>query len=308
MILLDSPGFDGNNRTDIDVLKMIGLHLQQGAKENKFLTGVIYIQNITDSTMSGSALNNHLRILRQLCGADHYAHIALVTSHWDLVGPAEGKAHEEQLCTGCWADMIGEGATVHRHTNTKESAIEILRRFLPESPFELPFQKEFSVHGNVGDTAAGRVIVQILLGKLGECRAEILRLTEDNLKAKSENERMRGDIQVLRADIDRLKLENDREKERERDRRRDIDRLKLESDRERERERDRRRDIQQTLGLKQKLIDQANTAREKVEREIAGLKAEIDKLKLEKEKENSLKEDLKSKQKLIDQANTQEKR
>jgi hypothetical protein len=281
MILFDSPGFDDTYRADIDLLKMIGIHLQQGAKENKFLTGVIYIQNITDKRMSGSALKQ-LRLLRQLCGADHYAHIALVTSHWDRVGAAEGEAREKQLCTDFWADMIEKGAKVCRHTNTKESAIEILKLFLPESSFELLFQKEFNAHGNVGDTAAGREIVQILTRELGECRAEILRLTEENKKAIDENERMRRDIQTLRDDINRLKLE---------------------SDRERQRERDRRRDIQQTLGLKQKLIDKANSEREKVEGEIAGLRAEIDTLKLEKEKENSQKEELKSKQMLIDQAN-----
>src|ERR1700733_1884283 len=119
MILFDSPGFDDTNRADIDLLKMIGLHLQQGAKENKYLTGVIYIRNITDGRMSGSALN-YLRVLRQLCGADHYGHIALVTSHWDRIGTAEGEARETQLCTDFWADMINKGAKVCRHTNTKE--------------------------------------------------------------------------------------------------------------------------------------------------------------------------------------------
>jgi hypothetical protein len=277
MILFDSPGFDDTNRADIDLLKIIGIHLQQGAKEEKFLTGVIYMHNIRDTRMSGSAFHN-LRILRQLCGSDHYAHIALVTSHWDQVDPAEGEAREEQLRTDFWPDMIEKGATVHQHKNTKESAIEILKAFLPKSPFELLFQKEFSVHGKVGDTAAGKEILQILLQKLGEYRADISKLTDEIRKAQSENKRMEGEIQTLKDAIGRL--EQDR-------------------DRERERERENKREITKKLKWKQDLIDQANIARQRVEGEIADLKAEIDKLKRAKEKENSLDEELKAKQTLI---------
>jgi DNA repair exonuclease SbcCD ATPase subunit len=280
MILVDSPGFDDTKRTDIEILKTIGLHLQQGSKEKKYLTGVIYMRRITDNRMHGSALNN-LRVLKKLCGADHYAHIALVTSQWDVVAPAEGESRENQLRTEdeYWGEMIQNGATVNRHSNSTESAIKILRQFLRQSPFELQFQKEFiATQGNIGDTAAGKEIIEILWGKLGEYKDQISKLTEDNEKAKVERVRMDGEMRILKADVERLR-------------------------RERERDRKREREINKILRRKEELIEQANDAREKVEGEIQQLKAAIDELKQEKEKENSLNEELISKQKLIDEAN-----
>jgi chromosome segregation ATPase len=281
MILIDSPGFDDTTLTDIDILKLIGLHLEQGSKEKKFLTGVIYMRRITDNRMPRSALNN-LRVLKKLCGADHYAHIALVTTHWDMVAPAKGEDHETQLRTEdeYWRDMIQNGATVNRHENSTESALEILRQFLRKSPFELQFQKEFvAMHGNVGDTAAGKEIIQILWEKLGEYEERISELIEDNRRAKIAKDRMETEMRNLKADMEWLKQHGEREKERERER---------------------EREINENLRWKEKLIDEANAARENVEGEIRQLKAEIARLK--QEKDNSLNEDLRLKQKLIDDA------
>jgi chromosome segregation ATPase len=269
MILIDSPGFDDTTLTDINILKTIGLHLQEGSKENKFLTGIIHMRRITDNRMPRSALTN-LRVLKKLCGADHYAHIALVTGHWDMVAPANGEARENELRMGdeYWLDMIRGGATVNRYENSTESALRILSQFLKQSPFELQFQKEFiAMHGNVGDTTAGKEIIQVLWEKQVEYEEKISELIEHNRRAKIEKDRMETEIQTLQADIERLRQERERE---------------------REREMERKREINENLKGKEKLINEANAARENVEGTIQKLKAEI--------------EDLRSKQKLIDEA------
>jgi hypothetical protein len=170
MVLIDTPGFDDDYRDDAEILNFIGIYLQQGSKERKILTGVIYMQRITDNMMYGLAPRS-LLVLRKLCGADRYTNIALVTSQWDLVAPAEGEDRENQLCAkdGRWGEMIRNGATVHRHSNSKESAIKILRQFLPKPLSVLQFQKELSTgHGNVGSTAAGKEMVEVLYRKLDE--------------------------------------------------------------------------------------------------------------------------------------------
>jgi chromosome segregation ATPase len=281
MVLIDSPGFDDTTLSDVDILKIIGLHLQQGSREKKLLTGVIYMRRITDNRVPGSALNN-LRVLRKLCGADNYARIALVTSQWDLVEPAVGQDRENQLRTKdeYWGEMIRNGATVNQYSNNTESAIKILRQFLNKSTIELQFQKEFiAMHGNVGNTAAGKEMIQIIVGKLGVYEKQISKLANDNRKAEIEKAAMEKDIQTLKADIERLKQDREREKKREREK---------------------EKELSENLRGKENLIKAANTAREQLEGEIRQLKAEIGMLR--QEKENSLNEDLRLKQKLIDEA------
>jgi hypothetical protein len=216
MILIDTPGFDDTLRSDIEILKVIGLYLQHGMKEKKFLTGVVYMRSITDNRMCGSALNN-LRVLKKLCGADQYAHIALVTSCWDVVAPAEGEDRESQLRTKdeFWVEMIRYGATVNRFLNSTESAIEILRQFLTfERPFSLQFQKEFvETHGKVGDTAAGKEIFKILFGKLCEYEKQMSESIADARRVKIGRERMETELQTLRADIELLTRDRERERE-----------------------------------------------------------------------------------------------
>jgi hypothetical protein len=135
-----------------------------------------------------------------LCGADRYTNIALVTSQWDLVASAEGEDRENQLCAkdGRWGEMIRNGATVHRHSNSKESAIKILRQFLPKPLSVLQFQKELSTaHGNVGSTAAGKEMVEVLYRKLDEYSKQVSKLTEDNKTAKIEGAKMEAEMRPV---------------------------------------------------------------------------------------------------------------
>jgi hypothetical protein len=250
MILVDSPGFDDSARSDVEILEIIGLHLRQGSKEKKLLTGVIYMQRITDIRMQGPSLR-YLRLLKALCGADHYTHIALVTSHWDKVAPAEGDNREKQLCTedGRWGEMIRNGATVNRYLNSTESAIEILRQFL-HSPLEL---------GPFGDTAAGKEVFQILLGKLREYDKQISKLVGDYREANFKKDTLEAEIRALEADMGRLRRERERRGEGE-------------------------REIKRSLKSKENLLEEANAARKIVESEIQQLKAAVDILKQEREK------------------------
>jgi hypothetical protein len=218
------------------------------------------MRRITDNRMQGSSLR-FLRVLKALCGADHYAHIALVTSHWDVVAPAEGDNREKQLCVedGWWGEMIRNGATVNRHSNSTESAIEILRQFLPHSllglreicpisPLEL---------GPFGDTAAGKENFRILLGKLREYDKQISKLVGDYSEANVKRDRIEAEIRFLEADMGLLRRERERRGERERE-----------------------REIERSL---KSHLEGANAARKIVESEIQQLKAAVDILKQERE-------------------------
>ena len=285
MVLIDSPGFDDTTRTDIDILKIIGVHLQQGSQKNKLLSGIIYMRRITDNRMQGSALNN-LRILRKLCGVDNYGHIVLVTSQWDVVVPADGENREKQLCEDFWADMRGKGAKVERHFNNRESAIKILREFVPQKPFELEFQKQFiAMGGNVAQTDVGKEILQILFGKISDYQNQITKLKEDNKRAEIEMAKMVTEIQNLKEDMKQS------EKKRER---------------ERERDKEREKELIDNLSSMKELINEAKIAKEKAESDMQDLKKEIENVQQGKRTAEAIEVELKSKEELAAEAKAAE--
>ena len=90
-------------RSDADVLEIIGTYLYL---EKIFLTGIIYLQRITDVRMQGSAVRS-LRILKKLCGPKYYSNIVLATIKWDQVNYEEGEYREKQLRSEdeYWAEL-----------------------------------------------------------------------------------------------------------------------------------------------------------------------------------------------------------
>ncbi len=273
MILIDTPGFDDTNHTDIEILEIIGLHLKEGSQKKKFLTGLIYMQRITDNRVPGSARRS-LRILQKMCGNDNFAHLALVTSQWDVIAKPDGVKREEELRNGknFWAEMIEHGAEVCRHSNSPESAIEILKTFLPKLPIVLQFQKEFEEHGIIGKTAAGQEVVNSLFKELTICQGLISELTATK--------------ETLENDIIRLRAQMNRDKE--------------ERDTERERVRNREKQIRKELLLKERDIKVSKMEKEKMNAEMQYLKEEVEKLKLARE--NPISDDLRLKERRLERA------
>jgi len=314
MVLIDTPGFDDSYRDDAEILNIIGIYLQQGSKERKILTGVIYMQRITDNMMYGLTPGS-LLVLRKLCGADRYTNIALVTSQWDLVAPAEGEDRENQLCAkdGRWGEMIRNGTTVHRHSNSKESAIKILRQFLPKPLSVLQLQEELStVHGNFGSTAARKEIVELLYRK-----EELIS------EANATREYLEGKIRRLKAKMDMLKQQNSlnedlRSKQKLIDEAR-IAEEKAESDLQdlkKEMEgvqqgKQTNRAIEEDLKSKKKLVAEVKVAKDEVEGgkdgadgEMQDFMAEIGNLNQEMEKQKAKNEDLKLTERLLEAPET----
>jgi chromosome segregation ATPase len=275
IILIDTPGFDDTKRTDIDILEIIGLHLQEGSKKKMFLTGVIYMQRITDNRMPGSATRS-LRVLRKLCGVDNYHHLALVTSHWDIVSHDEGVYRENQLRNGdeYWKEMLDNGAIVDRHLNNKESAIKILKHFLPKPSIVLQYQKEFGEHGIVGKTAAGMVILDSLHEELEMHKKRLEQLIKENAAVKAKNAELESRVDLLQAKVDRL----------------------------REDERKRERGIEENLLSKAQIVRDSETKQREMEGEMRALREQV--LKLNLDQENLVNEHMKSKETLLDEAIT----
>ena len=65
--LIDTPGFDGTNKNDTEVLSEVATWLADSYQSKIRLHGIIFLHRITDNRLQGSAKRT-LAMLRKLCG------------------------------------------------------------------------------------------------------------------------------------------------------------------------------------------------------------------------------------------------
>ncbi|PVF99674.1 hypothetical protein CPB86DRAFT_703033, partial [Serendipita vermifera] len=128
VILLDTPGFDDTQSSDYDILEEIANYMAKTYRKNKLLDGIIYLHSIEDRRMAGIAVRN-LRLFESLCGDDPLKSVRVVTNKWCLLHGAEiGIARERELKEhpDYFGRILGGGATLMRHHDTKESSHAII--------------------------------------------------------------------------------------------------------------------------------------------------------------------------------------
>ncbi|KAG0641240.1 hypothetical protein HOY80DRAFT_999485 [Tuber brumale] len=140
--LVDTPGFDDTNRSDAEVLREIADWTSATCRENRLLSGIIYLHPITHSRMGGSALKN-LRMFQSLCGQEFLKNVFLTTTQWSNVDPAEGGVRENSLRNGdFWGGLVDRGATIQRFHGTRESGLELIRGLMPNERKLLDIQDQ----------------------------------------------------------------------------------------------------------------------------------------------------------------------
>lgn len=136
-------------------------------EQGKTLSGIIYLHRISDFRMSGLSTRN-FRMLRHLCGEKTLKNLAIVTNMWGEVPAAVGEAREAELASQdlFFKPALDKGATLLRHINTLDSAMNVLRYIIGNTPLPLQIQSEMVDSGMaLSETAAG-----------GELRAELAAL------------------------------------------------------------------------------------------------------------------------------------
>lgn len=165
--LIDTPGFDDDSLTDADVLEKISGYLKESYDRKITLNGLLYLHRITDNRMQGSSMKN-LAVFKKLCGPDALHHVTFVTTMWDKESEScreEFEGREKELLTDnkFWATMIQpHGACTGRHNNTRQSAMDLLARFIqqPESTVVTDLQRELVDDKlRLDETAAGKVVM-----------------------------------------------------------------------------------------------------------------------------------------------------
>jgi len=187
VVLIDTPGFDDDARSDLEILEDIGKWLvKEGFAKNHQLDGLILLHPITHNRVGGME-RKRTRLLEKILGEDAYKRIVIATTMWDdlisedaMIGRVKGRMGEG----GVWNDMCRQGATVMKHFNNKESAYEIIRHIISISDRSgkvkpLLQLEMLNNNGRVFDTSAGKELkaqieedISLLMSQLVEHRKE----------------------------------------------------------------------------------------------------------------------------------------
>jgi hypothetical protein len=155
VLLVDTPGFNDSFRSDGDILVQISAALCVQYRCNINLKGVIYLHNITQTRITGSALRQ-LELFRRMCGDENLKHVLLVTTQWNEHFTSRWEDHEDQLRDEYWADMILKGAKCMRFEGTHASAASCISQLLGEQRAVLALQREIvDEKRKLSDTVAG---------------------------------------------------------------------------------------------------------------------------------------------------------
>ncbi|KAK3353303.1 hypothetical protein B0T25DRAFT_207900 [Lasiosphaeria hispida] len=250
--LVDTPGFDDTNLSDIEVLRKLALWLTDTDKRNVHLAGIVYLHRISDLRMNGSAMKN-LRMFRKLCGPEALSHVVLATTMWDTVSKRSGEKRLKELRTNpdYWAGMIKEGSKIFRQDNGLDSATTIIRHIhsLCSTPgakgsgnVRLKIQTEMAGGSLLNQTAAGMVIEEEMKKLQDKHTKEMQTLQDEWRQAASKSDT------AAQEEIARVRVELERQiSQGEEDRKRmqvNFDELKKERIREIEEGRERAREEQ----------------------------------------------------------------
>ena len=98
--------------------------------QTRKLSGLIYVQRISDPRFSGLSSRN-LRMFRKLCGTENFQNVVVLTTYWDQLPTWEGDQREQQLKSNYFARLVEGGARFMRHDRTVESTRKVLRHIMP---------------------------------------------------------------------------------------------------------------------------------------------------------------------------------
>jgi len=148
----------------MEVLRWVADQTSETYRNDRLLSGIIYLHPITHTRMEGSAMKN-LRIFQSLCGQETLENVLLTTAQWSNVNPVEGRVREDNLRDeGLWGGLIDKGATLQRFHGTRDSGFEPIHRLMSNIQKPLEIQEQI-VRQNMTllETNAGQCINEELI-------------------------------------------------------------------------------------------------------------------------------------------------
>lgn len=137
VVLIDTPGFDDNLRSDVEILEDIAKWLsKQGYTKQQPLDGLILLHPITQD-FDSNLERRRTRILEKILGKDAYKRVVVATTMWGCI-VNESEVEKDlrfrwEEPGGVWEDFRQGGATLTKHQNNRGSAERIIRSIIDRS-------------------------------------------------------------------------------------------------------------------------------------------------------------------------------
>ncbi|KAH9925218.1 uncharacterized protein B0H18DRAFT_1170661 [Fomitopsis serialis] len=181
VVLIDTPGFDDTSRSQAEILQLIAEFLRRTYSEDKLLTGIIYLHDISSNRIAQSDLGSY-RLFRKLCGDAAMTNVVIATTMWDDVDQQLGANRLQELQDDFFKDAYDRGVPIMRHDNTRQSAHRILSRLLGKDGTRCDIQYEMVDEGkSVENTAAGKELLH-QFDEFEDTHGKQLRAAQDSLE------------------------------------------------------------------------------------------------------------------------------
>jgi len=188
VFLIDTPGFDDTTKSDTEILKRIAAYLEVTYAKGSKLAGILYVHRISDIRFTGASTRN-LRMFKQLCGDSAMKNVILVTNMWGMGNKEVEEERENELFGTHFKPALDKGAQTARHSNTAQSAHDIIRRIVKNDPTPLLIQKELVDEGkSIENTSAGETVNEELNKALARHKADVEALQEEMRQAIAEKD------------------------------------------------------------------------------------------------------------------------
>lgn len=187
-------------------------------KDGHKLSGIIYMQRISDFRMTGLSRRN-FHLFRKLCGEDTLKNVVIVTNMWSEVNAARGLTREDELASDpmFFKPALDKGAKMMRHDNTYHSAVTIMLQLIPNKPEPLLLQMELIEEAkDIAETAVGAELARDLeeqkqkfVEELGELEHEMEEVshaknTETLEELQAAQEEAKAKVELLEKQRDSL--------------------------------------------------------------------------------------------------------
>lgn len=222
--LIDTPGFNDTDRSDVETLRIIATYLSASYARNVFIHGIIYLHRIADNRMSGSSKRN-IDMFKALCGYSTYSNVAIATTFWNQQERRTFVQREAELKDdpAFFGGVLSEGARLFRHENLgqdarqlRNSAHAIVRHVVTQSrlaPVVLLIQHELvDEHKALEHTAAG-VVIAGELSKVAEGYKRQLATLQNDLEneIRKQGRNQKSEIMDLKDEFQRKLTSAERE-------------------------------------------------------------------------------------------------
>jgi len=191
--LVDTPGFDDDNLSDSDILKLLVDWLASTYRSGKKLNGILYLHRITDARMRGSSLRN-FKVFKELIGDEFQENVTLGTTCWSLVPFQTAVDRETELksSTSFWKALISKGARLERIPENATEAKDLIYQIANHDPIILQTQRDIV---DLGMNFSNLQVAKLVNNEFDELQkrqqAEMQRLKEQEAAEVARRERER---------------------------------------------------------------------------------------------------------------------